>query len=210
MVVPGAYDALLVAAFRAESNNESKYAKQCVHQSLLLQYCDKLGPDGVRIFFKKMIAGDKRAVSVFVDDVEKTYAHLVTRVTASQAESLAQAEQIQLVPENPDQTISFNVPEGPPPENLVLEGPGTEDLDIDQVRRVLQLRWDVFQGFSEELQNALREGSLESVNKVLGAMPVSEAESIVSSLDMGGILNFAEGGVRDETGKGKSVAREGD
>jgi cell division cycle protein 37 len=157
-----------------------------------------------------MITGDKRAVTIFVDDVEKTYAHLVTRVAASQAESLAQSEQIQLVPENPDQTISFNVPDGPPPENLVLEGPGTEDLEIEQVRRVLQLRWDVFQAFSEELQNALREGSLESVNKVLGAMPVAEAESVVSRLDMGGILNFAEGGVRDETGKGKAVARDGD
>ena len=160
----------------------------------------------------RMITGDKRASSVFVDDVEKTYAHLVSRVAASQAESAAEGggtEQIQLVPENPEQTISFNVPEGPPPENLVLEGPGTEDLDIEEVRRVLQLRWDVFQGFSEQLRNALREGSLESVNKALGAMPVDEAESIVSRLDMAGILNFAEGGVRDETGKGKAVARDG-
>ena len=55
VVVQGASDAILVAAFRAQSNNDSKYAKQCVHQSLLLQYCDKLGPDGVRIFFKKCV-----------------------------------------------------------------------------------------------------------------------------------------------------------
>lgn len=53
VIVPGASDALLVAAFRAQSNGKSSYAKQCVHQSLLLQYCDKLGKDGVRIFFKK-------------------------------------------------------------------------------------------------------------------------------------------------------------
>lgn len=51
--VDGASDALLVAAFRAEGANKRKYAKQCVHQSLLLQYCDKLGKDGVRVFFKK-------------------------------------------------------------------------------------------------------------------------------------------------------------
>jgi cell division cycle protein 37 len=51
--VPGASDALLVAAFRAQSNKKPKYAKQCVHQSLLLQYCDKLGGDGVRVFFRK-------------------------------------------------------------------------------------------------------------------------------------------------------------
>jgi cell division cycle protein 37 len=83
VVVPGAADALLVAAFRAqvkaaeigrdleveategkgkgkgkspkekEKEEEEKYAKQCVCQSLLLSYCDKLGGDGVRVFFQK-------------------------------------------------------------------------------------------------------------------------------------------------------------
>lgn len=51
--VPGASDALLVAAFTAEGEGKKKYAKQCVHQSLLLQYCEKLGSDGPRMFFKK-------------------------------------------------------------------------------------------------------------------------------------------------------------
>ena len=51
--VPGASDALLVAAFTAEGDGKSKYAKQCVHQSLLIQYCEKLGRDGVGVFFKK-------------------------------------------------------------------------------------------------------------------------------------------------------------
>lgn len=51
--VPGASDALLVAAFTAETEGKSKYAKQCVHQSLLIQYCEKLGRDGVGLFFKK-------------------------------------------------------------------------------------------------------------------------------------------------------------
>jgi cell division cycle protein 37 len=83
VVVPGAADALLVAAFRAqvraaeiardleteavqgkgkgkgktpkekEKEEEEKYAKQCVCQSLLLSYCEKLGGDGVRVFFQK-------------------------------------------------------------------------------------------------------------------------------------------------------------
>ena len=56
VVVPGASDALLVAAFQAETDGSEKYAKQCVHQSLLLQYCDKLGRDGVRVFFQKWVA----------------------------------------------------------------------------------------------------------------------------------------------------------
>jgi cell division cycle protein 37 len=53
--VPGASDALLIAAFRAQSQDKPKYAKQCLHQSLLLQYCEKLGRDGVGVFFKKYI-----------------------------------------------------------------------------------------------------------------------------------------------------------
>ena len=83
-----------------------------------------------------MVLGDKRAQSVFVKDVEDTYTHLVTRVLASQADDQTPggAEQIQLVPENPNQTISFNVPDGPPPEHITLEGPGTEGMDLEEVR----------------------------------------------------------------------------
>ena len=51
--VTGASDALLVEAFTAQRRGESKYAKQCVHQSLLIQYCEKLGKDGVRLFFRR-------------------------------------------------------------------------------------------------------------------------------------------------------------
>ena len=53
VIVPGASDALLVEAFRAQNRDESTYAKKCVHQSLLLQYCEKLGRDGVRVFFRR-------------------------------------------------------------------------------------------------------------------------------------------------------------
>jgi cell division cycle protein 37 len=53
VVVRGASDALLVAGYRAERDGESKYAKQCVHQSLLLQYGEKLGRDGISVFFNK-------------------------------------------------------------------------------------------------------------------------------------------------------------
>lgn len=154
-----------------------------------------------------MIAGDKRAVPIFVKDVEDTYAHLVTRVAATATEASAptsQKEQIQLVPENPDSTISFNVPDGPPPDDLVLEGPGTEDMDIEEVRKALMLRWTVFDGFSDVLKDALRVGELEAVNKALAEMDVADAEDVVSKLDLAGIMSFAEGGVRDETGDAKN------
>ncbi|KAK7469309.1 hsp90 co-chaperone Cdc37 [Stygiomarasmius scandens] len=207
VVVQGAADALLVAGFKAQTAGKAKYAKQCVHQSLLLQYCEKLGSDGVRVFFKKMISGDPRAEKVFVDDVDKTYVHMCSRVEMAKAEEQAGGvEQIQLVPESPDQTISFNVPSGPPPEHITLEGPGTEDMDLEEVRKALQMRWDVFSNFPEPLQQALKEGSLDKVNQVLGAFDVTTAEGIVQQLDIAGILSFAEGGIRDETAAGRAAA----
>ncbi|TCD66605.1 hsp90 co-chaperone Cdc37 [Steccherinum ochraceum] len=211
VVVPGATDALLVAAFQAQSAGNPKLSKQCVHQSLLLQYCEKLGKDGVRLFFEKILAGDVRAKGIFEKDVEDTYNHLCERVRISKAEEAAAAEgaeQIQLVPENPSTQISFNVPDGPPPEHLVVEGPGFEDVDIEDVRRALQMRWDVFSAFEPSLQDALKSQNLDDVNKVLGKMKVVEAEEIVRLLDMAGILNFSEGGIRDETGKAKADEEE--
>jgi cell division cycle protein 37 len=151
-----------------------------------------------------MVAGGQSAQAIFRKDVEDTYQHVVKRVEIAkveEAEAAAAGEQIQLVAENPDTVISFNVPDGPPPENLVLEGPGTEDMEIGEVRRVLQMRWDLFCGLPENLQEALKTNELAAVNKVLGNMPVNEAENAVQALDMGGILSFAEGGIRDETGR---------
>lgn len=149
-----------------------------------------------------MISGDQRATGVFEKDVHDTYAHLVERVRVSKAEEQAAGgEQIQLVPENPDTSISFNVPEGPPPEHLELEGAGFENVTVEEVRKALQMRWDVFTNFDSRLQEALKSQSLDEVNKVLGSKKVEEAEEIVRLLDVAGILNFSEGGIRDETGR---------
>lgn len=209
VVVNGASDALLLAAFRNQTDGKTKLAKQCVHQSLLLQYGDKLGADGLRLFFQRMIQGGQAAHAIFRKDVEDTYAHIQRRVEATRAEEdTTGAEQIQLVAENPETSISFNVPDGPPPENITLEGPGTEGMDIEDVRRALQMRWDLFSALSPDLQEALKGGELEGVNRVLGKMPVPEAEEAVKMMDMGGILNFAEEGIRDLTGKAQEEEEE--
>ena len=49
----GEQDGLLVVAFDSQLKGQSDYAKQCVHQALLLQYCRTLGQDGVQLFFKR-------------------------------------------------------------------------------------------------------------------------------------------------------------
>ncbi|KAF7314379.1 Hsp90 co-chaperone Cdc37g [Mycena kentingensis (nom. inval.)] len=205
VVVPGASDALLGAAFKAQYDGKATFAKQCVHQSLLLQYGDKLGVDGLAVFFKKMISGDRRAEMVFLDDVEKTYAHLAMRVQKNQEEAKNGGRETIMLATDNDNDISFNVPTGPPPKELVL-GEGMEDMDIEEVRKALQFRWDVFKGLPENLQKALQTEQLVEVNKVLGAMEVEEAEDVLQRLDMAGIIPFSESGVRDETPAGKAAA----
>lgn len=46
-------DGLLVEGFNAQMDGKPEYAKNCVHQALLLQYCRSLGRDGVGLFFKR-------------------------------------------------------------------------------------------------------------------------------------------------------------
>lgn len=49
-------DGLLIEAFNAQMDGKGAYAKQCVHQALLLQYCRSLGRDGVGLFFKRQVS----------------------------------------------------------------------------------------------------------------------------------------------------------
>lgn len=46
-------DALLVEAFQAQMRGEGKLARRCVEKALLVQYCNKLGKDGVNLFFRR-------------------------------------------------------------------------------------------------------------------------------------------------------------
>lgn len=51
-------DGLLVEAFDSQLAGKEAYARQCVHQALLLQYCRQLGRDGVGLFFKRYVHSD--------------------------------------------------------------------------------------------------------------------------------------------------------
>ncbi|KAE8540392.1 hypothetical protein D1P53_003337 [Cryptococcus gattii VGV] len=198
------HDSLLAEAFDAERRGDKSLAMRCVHQSLLVSYCRQLGKDGVGLFFQKMIQKNPKSVTMFNEDFQRTYNRIATRTREILAEEAAagpsgEREQIQLVATDPNMTIAFNLPDGPPPEDLHLEGEGAEELDVEQVRAWLQRKWEIFKGFPPQFQDALRTEDLEKVNKVLGNMTVSEAEKIVELLQEGGMLSFSEKGVRDMT-----------
>ncbi|WWC59077.1 uncharacterized protein I303_101624 [Kwoniella dejecticola CBS 10117] len=195
------HDSLLAEAFDAERRGDKGLAQRCVHQSLLVNYCRQLGRDGVGLFFQKMISRNPKSLEMFMQDFNQTYTRIARRTVEmiAEEEAAGEREQIQLVAEDPSVEIGFNLPDGPPPADLRLEGEGTEDMDIEQVKLFLQHKWDIFQAFPESLRNALKTEKLDEVNKVLGKMKVADAEKVVELMQEGGMLSFSERGVRDMT-----------
>jgi len=126
-----------------------------------------------------------------MEDLEQTYGRIESRTKELVLEdSQQEREQIQLVAQDDNTTIAFNLPDGPPPAELRLEGEGTEELDIEQVRAFLQRKWDIFQSFDEDFKKALTTEKLDEVNKVLGKMKVAKAEEVVELMQEGGMLSF--------------------
>lgn len=146
-----------------------------------------------------MIQRNPKSIGMFTQDVDTTYTRIASRTVELIAEERAsggdgsgneEREQIQLYAEDPNMQISFNLPDGPPPADLRVEGEGAEELDIEQVRAFLARKWEIFEGFDEKLKKAMRSEKLDEVNKVLGRMKVSEAEEVVELMQEGGMLSF--------------------
>ncbi|EMC94035.1 hypothetical protein BAUCODRAFT_124769 [Baudoinia panamericana UAMH 10762] len=192
-------DGLLVEAFTAQQEATSKkdedYARQCVHQALLLQYCRQLGKDGVGLFFKRIQTPNHQARKLFLDDVNNTYARIRTRtaeLNKMKEEEGADREQIQLHAVDPNTTINIVTP--PPMDQCTT--------DEERASR------EIFESFPPGLQRALESGNLEKVNEVLGKMSVDEAEQVVEQLGQGGMLSLEEGVIDATTEEGKKQMEE--
>lgn len=136
-----------------------------------------------------------QASTLFRNDVNETYAKIKTRATElskdpSASNDPAGVEQIQLHAVDPNTKITINIP----PE-------GSTDPEVLEARKI-------FESFSPELQRSLLSESLDEVNKVLGRMPVEEAEDVVDKLGQGGLLSLEEGIVDATTEEGKKKLEE--
>jgi cell division cycle protein 37 len=199
-------DGLLVEAFDAQMDGHGKYAKQCVHQALLIQYCRQLGKDGVGLFFKRITTKDHAANKMFQDDVNNTYAKIKERagVLAQQKKDDLERggeEQIQLHAVDPGTEITITIP--PPIPTSLADGstvppPTEEEIQARQI----------FESFPPGLQKALESGKLDEVNRVLGKMSVEEAEEVVGQLGEAGMLNLEEKVIDATTEEGKRVVEE--
>lgn len=185
-------DGLLILAFDAQLENKDDYARQCVHQALLIQYCRALGRDGTALFFKRILTPNHQAQEVFYKDVQDTYHRIKSRASEINKERAASGgnqegvEQIQLHAVEPGTVISIRVP---PAESADPE---------DQERR------KIFESFAPEMKTALESGSLDAVNKVLGDMPVEAAEDLVGKFGDAGVLSLEEEIIDATTDTGKA------
>jgi cell division cycle protein 37 len=162
-------DGLLILAFDAQIENRADYARNCVHQALLLQYCRALGRDGVALFFKRITTPGHQAQEVFHKDVQETYMKIRTRareIVLQRAKEGEQGgvEQIQLHAVEPGTVINIRIPEK-----------GSEDEEERRGR-------EIFEGFKPEVRRALETGKLDVVNMVLGELGVEVAEELVGQL----------------------------
>lgn len=163
-------DGLLVLAFDAQLEGKDDRSRQCVHQALLIQYCRALGRDGVALFFKRVTTPGHQAQEVFLRDVQDTYLKIRNRAREINAQRTAEGdaaggvEQIQLHAVEPGTVIGIRIP-----------AKDSEDEAEKKGR-------EIFEGFKPEMQKALETGKLDEVNKVLGNMPVAEAEDLVGKL----------------------------
>ncbi|OJD12645.1 hypothetical protein AJ78_06800 [Emergomyces pasteurianus Ep9510] len=181
-------DELLLEAFDAQLSGNEEYARQCVHQGLLLQYCRSLGRDGVSLFFKRITTKDHQASTLFRNDVNETYAKIRIRaaeLAKNSAGESAGVEQIQLHAVDPNTKLNIKIP-------------SPDSTDPESAAAM-----EIFNAFPPDLQQALKSESLDEVNKVLGKMSVEEAEDIVEKLGASGILTMEEGIVDATTEEGR-------
>lgn len=82
-----------------------------------------------------MISKNPKSIQMFTEDFIRTYGRIETRTKEIIAEEneAGEVEQIQLVAEDPNVEIGFRIPDGPPPEELRVEGEGAEQIDIEDV-----------------------------------------------------------------------------
>ncbi|KAI9259307.1 hypothetical protein BY458DRAFT_534977 [Sporodiniella umbellata] len=163
-------DAILGEAFTAQLRGEEAYAKQCVHQSVILQNCGQLGRNGVQVFFSKIHVSDSAAQKMFYEYVDSLYTRIQKRckeIASEQQED--QVESIQLQPMGDGSQLTIRVPR-------------PEDSEA----------YAAFMCLNPKFQKALKTGELDALNKVLEKLPVPEAETQVKICSDYGFLDVEE------------------
>lgn len=181
-------DALIMTAFDYQLANDSKTAKQIIHQSLLLQYISHLCGNNatkdaqykaVSMFMAKINDTSFPVRTGFLQDVENTFNHIKQRCEIIKQEQGGEGEEgealIQLRALDEDTQLSITLPEQ-----------GTEEYDI------------FTNELPKEMQDALKTESLDEVNKVFASYKIEEGERVLDIINRCGVIGVS-GYIENET-----------
>lgn len=224
-------DGLLMEAFNAGLDGNLPYAKQCVHQALLLQYCRTLGKDGVGMFFKRYVVpsytppAPPPPLEVYQNYIARrktdacphsitTPNHQAQKVFSDDVNSTFNRIKTRTAELKAERAANADTDAGGGVEQIQLHAvepgssininvpqPGSTDAIEIEARRV-------FETFPPGLQRALESGSLDRVNEVLGKMSVGEAEEVVDKLGEQGMLSMEKGVIDGTTEEGQRKLKE--
>ncbi|KAJ1565557.1 hsp90 co-chaperone Cdc37 [Nowakowskiella sp. JEL0078] len=168
---------ILAEAFRKEMDGDSETAKNCVHQSLVLQYTSLLGKDGVTLFFKRMDS-EPKAQKMFFDDLESTFSRIKIRVAEikknEKDKELAEIEAAQRRLEAatlPDGTYSLPLPDNPTEQQLE--------------------RNQLFLSYPPQFQRALILQDVEEINVYLASLQKEDAQKLLEDCNRTGLITIA-------------------
>lgn len=183
-------DALVMTAFDHQLQGDVKTTKQIIHQSLLLQYISQLaGPNSskdqtikaIKLFLSKISDDSSPAKQAFQQDVENTFNHIKTRCEIIKQEQESNNDNdngeealIQLKALDDKTELFVNIPKE-----------GTDEYDIFSNK------------LSSEMQEAVKTGSLDEVNKVFAKLKIEEAEEILEIFNECAVIGI-NGYIEDE------------
>ncbi|KAJ1558994.1 hsp90 co-chaperone Cdc37, partial [Cladochytrium tenue] len=176
-ILKGKYsDEILAEAFSLQMKGNTSLAKNCVHQSLIIQYCEVLGRDGVSLFFQRLSNPTHKAREQFRKDVNETYTRIANRVK----ELKRQEEEKELEEKRAGEARVA----------AALQPDGSYKLPVEDEED--QRRSDVFDTLPRALQVALLKQDVDEINGFLASAPKEEAEKYLKDAASVGLISLSD------------------
>ncbi|KAI8848324.1 Cdc37 N terminal kinase binding-domain-containing protein [Chytridium lagenaria] len=161
------FDEILAQAFHLEMEGKKTAARRCVHQSLVLQYCEVLGKDGIRLFFTSVCK-----------DVADTYQRISDRVKVLKKEEKEKEEKERLEAEEEKRLGEARVA-------AALQEDGTYKLPVDETSTELEIK---------RAEVSIVDARRDEINEALGSWDRAEADELLKQADAVGLITLQEEG----------------
>ncbi|KAI9326708.1 hypothetical protein BDR26DRAFT_940979 [Obelidium mucronatum] len=172
------HDQILAEAFNLAMKGEFKRCQECVHQSLLLQYCKLLGKDGVMLFFQRLTSGNHKAKDAFMKDVLDTYKRISDRVKVLKTQEREEEEREKR--------------EGEARAAAALQEDGSYKLPVTAESTEEDIkRAEVFDQLPVPLQRALLTQDVDEINGFLSSSSKEDTEKYITLATSVGLISLS-------------------